>query len=171
MAGESTASSRRGLEGHERRTVALLGIPTLELALAVTVVTTYLPVVAAGFGASNVIIGVIIGAEGLMALWLPLVAGIWSDRLDTRLGGRLPFLLGATPVIVAGLAAMALVSSIVTLAAASLVFFGGYFSPTSLIARSIRMPSVRRSPDALRAPRRSFAAPAPAARCSPADSC
>jgi Na+/melibiose symporter-like transporter len=127
MAGESTASSRRSLERGERRIVALLGVPTLGLALAVTVVTTYLPVVAQGFGASNVIIGVIIGAEGFIALWLPLVAGIWSDRLDTRLGGRLPFLLGATPLIVAGLAAMALVSSIVTLAAASLVFFAGYF--------------------------------------------
>jgi MFS family permease len=62
-----------------------------------------------------------------MALWLPLVVGAWSDQLDTRLGGRLPFLLGASPIVVVGLVGMAFVGSTLTLAAAALVFFFGYF--------------------------------------------
>jgi Na+/melibiose symporter-like transporter len=123
----ATTTHQRPLSGGERRAVALLGIPTLALALSVTVVTTYLPVVAEGFGGSTVTIGVIIGIEGLVALWLPLLAGTWSDRLRTRLGGRLPFLLGASPFVVAGLAAMGAVGSVKTLGAAALVFFLGYF--------------------------------------------
>ncbi len=127
MTDVARSSRRRRLSGDERRVVALLGVPTLALALAVTVVTTYLPVVAQGFGGSTVIIGVIVGIEGLVALWLPLIVGAWSDRLRTRLGGRLPFLIAASPLVILGLAGMGVVQSIGTLAAAALVFFVGYF--------------------------------------------
>jgi MFS family permease len=118
---------QRKLSGDERRMVALLGVPTLALALAVTVVSTYLPVVAEGIVGSTVVIGVIIGLEGLIALWLPLVVGSWSDGLSTRIGGRLPFLIVGTPVLVIGLVAMGFVGSVLTLGGAALVFFLGYF--------------------------------------------
>jgi MFS family permease len=107
--------------------VALLGVPTLALALASTVVTTYTPVVARDFVDSAAVIGLIIGLEGMVALWLPLVVGAWSDRLDTRIGGRLPFLLGATPFVALGLIGLALMGSLAMLAVASLIFFAGYF--------------------------------------------
>jgi MFS family permease len=107
--------------------VVLLGIPTLLLALVVTVVTTYLPVVAREFVGSTVVIGVIVGLEGVVALWLPLVAGSWSDRLHTPLGGRVPFLIAATPIVVIGLVALGFVGSLAPLAGAALVFFIGYF--------------------------------------------
>ena len=123
----TAASGERELEAGEKRAVALLGVPTMALALAATLVTTYLPVVAKDFGGSTGVIGVVIGIEGLLALWLPLVAGSLSDRLRTRLGGRLPFLLGATPLVALGLVAMGLVGSMGTLAVASFVFFVGYF--------------------------------------------
>src|SRR3954469_4790907 len=119
--------SERALSADEKRVTAILGVPTLALALAVTLVTTYLPVIAREFVGSRLVIGLIVGIEGLIALWLPLLAGAWSDRLRTPLGGRLPFLLGASPFVVAGLAAMGAVGSVKTLAAAALVFFLGYF--------------------------------------------
>ena len=119
--------TERELSSSEKRTVVLLGLPTMGLALAVTVVTAYTPVVAQQFTGSTVVIGIIIGLEGLIALWLPLVVGTWSDRLRTRIGGRLPFLLAATPIVVAGLLGMTVVRSAITLAAAALVFFIGYF--------------------------------------------
>jgi MFS family permease len=121
------STEARPLRGEEKRAVALLGLPTLALALAATVVTTYAPVVAKEFVGSTAVIGVIIGMEGLVALWLPLLAGAWSDRLDTRLGGRLPFLLVATPVVAVALAALSVIDSTVTLAGAALLFFIGYF--------------------------------------------
>jgi MFS family permease len=127
VASTDTERGERDLEAGERRAVTLLGLPTLALALAATIVTTYLPVVAKGFGGSTAVIGIVIGIEGLLALWLPLVAGSQSDRLRTRLGGRLPFLLGASPLVAIGLVAMGLVGSMGTLAVAALVFFVGYF--------------------------------------------
>ncbi|RKQ86170.1 MFS-type transporter involved in bile tolerance (Atg22 family) [Solirubrobacter pauli] len=117
----------RALRAPEKRAVALLGIPTLALALTSTVVTTYTPVVAREFVESSAVIGMIIGLEGLVALWLPLVVGAWSDRLDTKLGGRLPFLLAATPMVIGGLVAMAIMGSVAVLAVAAFVFFAGYF--------------------------------------------
>jgi MFS family permease len=124
---QATPSRDRGLSGEEKRTVALLGVPTLALALSVTVVTTYLPVVARTFVGSRLVIGLIVGIEGLIALWLPLVVGAWSDSLRTRIGGRLPFLLAASPLVVLGLAVMGAVGSVGTLFVAALVFFTGYF--------------------------------------------
>jgi MFS family permease len=120
-------ASERPLRGSERVTIALLGLPTFALALVTTVVTTYLPVVLQGFVGSTVVVGVIVGIEGLVALWLPLVVGSWSDRLRTPLGGRVPFLLAATPLVVVGLVAMSLISSVVAIGGAALVFFLGYF--------------------------------------------
>lgn len=122
-----TSTGARALRGTERRALTLLGVPTMALALASTVVTTYTPVVARSFVESSAVIGLIIGCEGLVALWLPLVVGTWSDRLDTRLGGRLPFLLGATPFVVAGLIGLSLMGSTLVLALSALVFFAGYF--------------------------------------------
>jgi MFS family permease len=117
----------RPLREDEKRIVTLLGLPTMALALAVTVVSTYLPVVASDAGGSTLVIGLIIGVEGVIALWLPLVVGTWSDRLVTPLGGRVPFLLVATPFVVIGLAAMGVISTVGMMAVAAFVFFLGYF--------------------------------------------
>jgi Na+/melibiose symporter-like transporter len=100
---EPTERTDRPLRAGEWRALAVLGLPTFALALAITTVTTYLPVVASSFAASTVVIGVLIGGEGLLALGLPVVVGTWSDRLRTRIGGRLPFVLGATPPLLAAL--------------------------------------------------------------------
>jgi MFS family permease len=120
-------SAERPLRRGEWRTLAVLGVPTFALALAITTVTTYLPVIAQGFAASTVVIGVLIGGEGLLALALPVVAGAWSDRLRTRIGGRLPFVLGATPLLVAGLALLGFARSIPAAAVLVGAFFVAYY--------------------------------------------
>lgn len=112
----------------ERRLLALLGLPTFGLALSITVVTTYLPVLATDFTSSTTIIGLIIGGEGLFALVLPLVMGAWSDRVQTRIGRRRPFLVASAPVAVAAMVAMPFAPSLVLLAGAALAFFVAYFS-------------------------------------------
>jgi Na+/melibiose symporter-like transporter len=125
------ASTDRGtdrpLRRGEWRALAILGLPTFALALAITTVTTYLPVIAEGFAAGTVVIGVLIGGEGLLALGLPVVVGAWSDRLRTRIGGRLPFVLGATPLLVLALAALGFVGDILAAAVAVAAFFGAYY--------------------------------------------
>src|SRR5919204_4457010 len=62
-----------------------------------------------------------------MALWVPLIAGSWSDRLRTRIGGRLPFVLAGTPPMMVGLTLMGLVGSLGASAIAVGLFFFGYF--------------------------------------------
>ncbi len=118
----------RQLERQEKRTLAALGLPTFVLALSITVVSTYLPVVAREFTSSSTVIGLLIGGEGVMALFLPVLVGVWSDGLRTHLlGGRLPFLLGAMPFVTVSLVAMGFVNSMLGLAGVVAVFFAAYF--------------------------------------------
>jgi MFS family permease len=107
--------------------MALLGLPTFGLAFAITTVSTYLPTVAREFTTSTVTIGAVVGGEGMMALWVPLVVGPWSDQLRTRIGGRLPFLLAAAPPIVVALIAMGALPGLGLIAVAAAVFFFAYF--------------------------------------------
>ena len=102
-------------------------MPTFALALAITTVSTYLPVLAEDFSDSSIVVGLLIGGEGLMALWLPLVVGAWSDRLRTPLGSRLPFIIAATPALILALALLGFVTSIAAAAVVLALFFAAYF--------------------------------------------
>jgi Na+/melibiose symporter-like transporter len=114
--------------GHEQKVrLALLALPTFALALAITMVSTYLGEVTRRYTHQTTIIGLIVGSEGIMALWIPLLAGAWSDRLRTRLGGRLPFVVaGVLPAAVA-LALIGAVHGLALIAAMAAVFFAFYF--------------------------------------------
>lgn len=126
--GAQASGGERSLTRPEKKLLAILGMPTLGLALSITTVSTYLPKVASQFTGSATVIGVIVGAEGLMALWLPIVVGTWSDSVRTRLGGRLPFMLAGIPVVAAALVLMGYVSSLLALGLAAAAFFIGYFT-------------------------------------------
>jgi MFS family permease len=121
------ATAERTLERAELRTLAILGVPTFALALAITTVSTYLPVLAEDFSDSSIVVGLLIGGEGLMALWLPLVIGSWSDSLNTSIGRRLPFIIAATPPLVVALGILGFVNSIAAAAVVVALFFAGYF--------------------------------------------
>ncbi len=123
----AAAQKVRPLRREERRALFALGLPTAGLALAITIVSTYVPVIARHFVSSTVIIGVILGAEGIAAIFVPVVVGSWSDGVRTRLGGRLPFVLAGAPLAVLALLAMGLARSIGEIAAAVAVFFVAYF--------------------------------------------
>ena len=124
---QGVAAVERTLQRRELRVLAILGVPTFALALAITTVSTYLPVLAERFSDSSIVIGLLIGGEGLMALWLPLAVGTWSDRLETPIGSRLPFILAATFPLVLALAVLGFVRSIWLAAIVMAVFFAAYF--------------------------------------------
>jgi MFS family permease len=124
---EIAQGAERSLSGSEKRTLALLGLPTFGLALSITMVSTYLPKAVEQFTSSTTAIGAVVGGEGIMALWVPLVVGPWSDQLSTRLGGRLPFLLAAAPLMAVALVAIGLLGSLQLVALAAAVFFLAYF--------------------------------------------
>lgn len=119
---------RGKLSWKQRRFLALLGVPAFGVSLAYTVVTTYLPHLLEQLSGPAVT-GVIIGGEGIFALFVPIIVGVWSDSLRTRIGGRLPFMLAGAALAVLALLAMPFGSgSLVVIGVALVAFFVAYFA-------------------------------------------
>ncbi len=121
------SSGGRPLRPQERARLSILALPTTALALAITIVSTYLSEITRRYTHQTALIGLIIGSEGIMALWVPLIVGAWSDRLRTRIGGRLPFLIGGGIPAIAALVLIGFLGSLAAVAAAAAAFFAFYF--------------------------------------------
>jgi MFS family permease len=115
------------LSGETRFRLGLLALPTFALALSITVVSTYLSEVTRHYTQQTAVIGVIVGSEGIMALWIPLIAGSWSDCVRTRLGGRLPFIIAGTVPAAVAVFLIGLLHSLGLVAAMAALFFAFYF--------------------------------------------
>lgn len=124
---DATVNAGR-LSWSQRRFLALLGLPAFGIALAYTVVTTYLPVFIERLSGPAVT-GILIGAEGIFSIVVPLVIGVWSDAVRTRLGQRLPFVVGGATLTVLALALLPVSSgSLPAISLALGLFFIGYFA-------------------------------------------
>ena len=117
----------RALRPQEKTRLAVLALPTTALALSITIVSTYLGEITRRYTQQTVLIGLIIGGEGIMALWVPLLAGAWSDRLRTPIGGRLPFVLAGGLPAAAALVLIGFLHSLLAVAIAAAAFFIAYF--------------------------------------------
>jgi maltose/moltooligosaccharide transporter len=87
-----------------RLRLTALVLPTFALALGMSVLTTYAPLLIGEATSSASAVGLAVGSEGAFALFLPLLVGALSDRTRTRLGRRLPYAVFAAPLLVAPLA-------------------------------------------------------------------
>jgi MFS family permease len=111
-----------------RPLLAVLGLPTFGLALAISVLTTYGPVILIHLAHSPATVGALIGGEGAFALVVPLASGSISDRLPpSPLGRRLPFVLLGVPLCAVALVLLPFSSSVGIAGAAVLIFFVGYY--------------------------------------------
>ena len=118
--------------GDERSSAAppllALGLPTFGLAFAISVLTTYGPIVLIRLTDSPSQVGALIGAEGAFALVVPLLSGALSDRLPgSPARRRLPFLLAGAPFAVTGVVALPFGDSVAIASACVLAFFIGYY--------------------------------------------
>ena len=86
------------------RFLGALALPTFALALGISVLTTYAPLLLGEATSSAGAIGIAVGAEGAFALFLPLLVGSLSDRTQSRFGRRIPYALIGVPLLVAPLA-------------------------------------------------------------------
>jgi MFS family permease len=111
-----------------RRLMLLLGIPGIGLSQSLTVLSTYLPVLARRMTTSRAIIGLLVGGEGLVAVLLPLWIGGLSDRVDTRFGRRVPFLIATAPAAALALVLVPFASSLPWLAVLVFFFYLAYFT-------------------------------------------
>jgi MFS family permease len=116
------------LSSTERRLVLLLGVPSVGLAACLTVLSTYVPVLARRFTASTAVIGVLVGGEGLIAVLIPVWVGRFSDHSDTRWGRRLPFLVATAPVAALALASVPFAPSLSVMAVEVFFFYLAYFT-------------------------------------------
>lgn len=107
-----------------RRQWLALSTAVLGLTASVTVLAFYLPLVLARLTESQAAVGFGVGIEGLAALTIPLFIGRASDRR----GRRIPYMLAATPLIVGGLAGVAVFDSYWPLVGAVAVYFIGYYA-------------------------------------------
>jgi MFS family permease len=105
-----------------------LAFPTFGLAFAISVLTTYGPIVLLRLTHSTSQVGALIGGEGAFALVVPLLAGRVSDRLEgSPARRRLPFVAAGAPLVATGLTLLALGRSYPVAVGAILAFFVGYY--------------------------------------------
>ena len=116
------------LSKEERRLFFLLGVPNVGLSLSLTVLSTYFPVLASDLTSSRAAIGALVGGEGLVALLVPIWVGRWSDRVDTRFGPRLPFLMTTAPLGALALSLLPFAPSLPVMAVDVLLFYLAYFA-------------------------------------------
>ncbi len=105
----------------------MLGTGALGLAWALTTTAAYLPTVLQQYTRSTTLVGLVLAAEGVFALTLPLVIGPWSDTFHTPLGRRRPFMLVALGPMVFCLALLAFMPSLWTTALVLFAFFFAYY--------------------------------------------
>ncbi len=75
-----------------------IGFGFLGVQLAFTTYNAFLPLMYRTFIESRALIGLLMGTDNLIGLLLIPVVGAWSDRVNSPLGRRLPFVLVALPV-------------------------------------------------------------------------
>ena len=125
--GQEEENNNGKLSWKERRFLALLGLPAFGISLAYTAATTYLPVILNQISGATVT-GIFIGIEGIFALFVPFLVGAWSDSLNTRIGGRMPFILAGAALAVPALIVMPFGrGSLAIIAVALVAFFIAYF--------------------------------------------
>ena len=125
-AGSPTAPPAPRSDPAARLTV-LLGFGALGLAWSLTTTAAYLPPLLERFTESTTLIALVLAAEGIFALSLPLVIGPWSDTFHTPLGRRRPFMLVAVGPLSFCLALLAFMPSMWTAALLVCAFFFAYY--------------------------------------------
>jgi MFS family permease len=108
------------------RFLGALALPTFALALGISVLTTYAPLLLGEATSSAGAIGIAVGAEGAFALFLPLLVGSLSDRTQSRFGRRIPYALVGVPLLVAPLAILPFAHGYAETVALVSLFFVGY---------------------------------------------
>jgi maltose/moltooligosaccharide transporter len=104
----------------------LLGAPSLGLAFAITILTTFLPSVLSNL-ASPLAIGLILGGEGIFGATLPIILGSMSDRAR-NVTERFRYLVPAITLMMVGLTFVAAFNTLWFIAVMVVFFYLGYYA-------------------------------------------
>jgi MFS family permease len=101
--------TRRPLNRVRTPFIVAFAAAALAAGLGRAVTTSYLPLLLERIDDAPELIGMVMLVNAAAGMAVPLVTGVWSDRLQRRgLGRRMPFILGGTLVSAGGLLAIAL---------------------------------------------------------------
>ena len=101
--------TRRPLKRVRTPFIVAFAAAALAAGLGRAVTTSYLPLLLERIADAPELIGMVMLVNAAAGMGVPLVTGVWSDRLQRRgLGRRMPFVLGGTVVTAGGLLAIAL---------------------------------------------------------------
>lgn len=78
----------------------LLGFGFFSIAITWSVYNAFMPILLGNFIKSSALIGFIMTVDNYLALFIQPTVGIFSDRIDTRFGKRMPFLMIGMPLAV-----------------------------------------------------------------------
>ncbi|MET3699637.1 MFS transporter [Bacillus oleivorans] len=78
--------------------IFVIGSGFFALTLIWTFYNAYMPLILGNYIESKAIRGSIMGLDNLLAVLLIPFIGAWSDRMDTKIGNRLPFLVVGMPL-------------------------------------------------------------------------
>ena len=93
-----TQATEPAAEGFAYGRIWLIGAGFLGVQVAFTLYNAFLPLMYREFFDSTAAIGLLMGTDNLVGLLLIPIVGAWSDRINSRLGRRLPFMLVAVPI-------------------------------------------------------------------------
>ena len=80
------------------RKIFVIGSGFFALTLIWTFYNAYMPLILGDYIESRAIRGAIMGLDNLLAVLLIPIIGAWSDKVDTKLGNRLPFIVVGMPL-------------------------------------------------------------------------
>lgn len=100
-----------------------IGFGFLGVQLAFTTYNAFLPLMYREFIESRALIGLLMGTDNLIGLILIPIIGAWSDRVNSPLGRRLPFIVIALPVAALTFFAIPFASAILWTLIITEVFF------------------------------------------------
>ncbi len=137
MPTSETSSDRRVERGPEDATartpfLLTLGAPAAGLAMAVTVVSTYLPVLVEQ-SSNALVVGALVGGEGFFGIFMPGLLGSFSDRTAHQVRDRLRLMLACAAVVAVALVGVGVVAELATAAvwwyvATLVVLYAGYYA-------------------------------------------
>lgn len=98
ISGEQAKQSTGKDRTFSYKTIWWIGFGFLGVQLAFTTYNAFLPLMYREFFQTRTAIGLLMGTDNLIGLLLIPIIGAWSDRVNSPLGRRLPFVLIALPI-------------------------------------------------------------------------
>jgi MFS family permease len=118
---------RQAGSGEVTRLIWILSLGAFGLAWSITTVAAYLPPLLEQFTSSATLVGMVLSAEGVFAIVLPLLVGPLSDATRTPFGRRRPYLAFAIMPMTLSLVMVVFMPSFAATAFVLFAFFFAYY--------------------------------------------